>query len=107
MHDPATAVILSITSASAYIAADVIAQLPPDAPSWMQYAFGPFGAMVVLIVVLIGVIKRWDKAQELEVKRQDSREKLLTEMTAANVRIADALERNTEVLSRVEDQLHR
>ena len=106
MHDPATAIVLALSTTAGMIATKVLGQLPPGAPEWMQYVFGPFGAMVILIAVLIGVIKRWDKAQELEIKRQESREKLLTEMTAANVRIADVLERNTDTLNRVESHLN-
>jgi ABC-type nickel/cobalt efflux system permease component RcnA len=93
---------LAVTAAVSVIFGKMLTLAITEAPAWMEHIVGPFGAVIVMTVAVVWFARRMDRAENREVERQKAREDLLERMTIANTRIADSLERNSEILDKVE-----
>lgn len=104
-HDVLSSAYFAFTAACAMILSKSIVISTTEAPQWVTTASGPLSIAGVMGVAVIWFARRMEKAESREVERQKSREDLLAKMTSANVRIADALERNSVILDKVEQHL--
>ncbi len=73
-----------------------------ETPNWIEWVMGPLGALVVMIVAIGWLTKRLDATEQREIKRQEQREILLTQMAEINTKVAIALESNTKMLEKVD-----
>jgi uncharacterized membrane-anchored protein YhcB (DUF1043 family) len=80
----------------------IIATTGGDQPAWLQWIMGPLGALVVMVVAIGWLTRRLDATEQREIKRQEQREALLTQMAEINTKVATALESNTRMLERVD-----
>lgn len=73
-----------------------------DMPTWMKYLLGPMGALVGLIVALIWMNKRLDKAEakidQREVERDKDRKDLIEVLQKTNM----VLDKSNSIHDRVE-----
>lgn len=76
-------------------------------PEWMSWLVGPLGALVGMVAAIVWLSKRLNKAEEREEERRKEREESLKTMVAANIRSADAIEQNSQILASVKEALQR
>lgn len=93
---------LGIAAAFSLIIGKSLAVSASVTPPWIEQIIGPFGAVIALTIAIVWFARRMDKSEEREVQRQKQREDLLKELVTNNVRLAVALERNSEILDKVE-----
>lgn len=84
-----------------------IAETVPQMPPWMTYTLGPFGALIAVVIGLVWVSKRLNKADEREDERRKERDAMLKELTVISNRSNDVIERNSEVLDKIESHLKK
>lgn len=107
MHQEAlSSAFVAITASLALIFGKSLSLASASTPEWVSAVIGPFGAVVLMGIAVMWFARRMDKAEVREITRQEGREHLLEKMVEANVKIAAALERNSEILDRVEHHLN-
>lgn len=88
----------------------IIADAALPLPSWMQWALGPFGALVGVLLALVWMVKRLNhleereesRRQEREVDRKMTQETLISLVKDTNTVAAAATEVMREVKTTVE-----
>jgi ABC-type bacteriocin/lantibiotic exporter with double-glycine peptidase domain len=106
-HEALSSAFVAITASLALIFGKSLTLASTSTPEWVQAVVGPFGTVVVMGLAVLWFAKRMERAEAREVDRQKEREALLAEMVKANVQIASAMERNSQILDRVESHLDR
>jgi hypothetical protein len=76
-------------------------------PEWLGWLIGPLGALVGMVAAITWLTRRLNRAEEREEERRKEREESLKTMVAANIRSADAIEQNSQILASVKEVLQR
>lgn len=105
MHDAFITITLTLSAFTAILMSKVISYATIDAPVWVTTASGPLSVAGVMAIAVVWLTRRMEKAESREVVRQASNDILMEKMIAANVRVADALTRNSDILVKVDRRL--
>lgn len=92
-----------IATSATFLGAEVkslLAALPAEVPSFLVAIAGPIGSFICMAVAINWLLKRLAKKEAVETVRQDRQDAMLVQMAESNLRVALALEKNSDALDR-------